>query len=374
MKIGVDLTFLKPKKTGGIEFYVINLLNGLFRNDNKNEYYLFMAKDNIDYFKEKFESKKVNYILCNTYANKIVSHLLWQITRENGLFKKYNIDLGFYPSYMMPFFKPRSYKTVTVIQDLQADHYPEYFPLSQRIWFKIAWKKLMFTADKIITTTEYTKKDIEKRYKHKNNIESIFIPIILNNDEILDFNEIKSKYDIERGSYYYTVLSMLKHKNLITLVKMIKKIKDKNIGDIPHKLLVSGVNGPAKEELVKKIKEMNLEEEIILTGFVSNSERNTLIKNCNVFLFPSIFEGFGMPPVEAMHFGARVITTKKASLPEVTMGKCNYVNNPTDESEWIKMIKKVQNKSPRKIDFKEFDQDFIAKKYLRAFNEVMKGR
>lgn len=372
MKIGIDMTSLKPMKTGGIESYAINLINGFISQKDKNEYILFVAKDNIEYFKEKFDTNKISYVLCPTNANDIIHHLAWQVFRENKMFKKHKIDIAFYPSYMMPFFKPRKYKTVAVVQDLQADHYPEYFPLSQRVWFKIAWTKLMFTADEIITTTEYTKEDLENRYKHRNNIKSIFIPIVINDNEIMSFNILKKKYKIEKNNYYYTVVSMLKHKNLITLIRMIKEINDKKIEDIPNILVVSGVNGTSKQELVNKIKELKIEDKIILTGFVSNSERNTLIQNSNAFLFPSIFEGFGMPPVEAMHFGAKVITTKCASLKEVTMGKCDYVDDPFNENEWIDKIRSIQTKKTKKIDFKEFDKNVIAREYLDEFNKLYK--
>ena len=94
-------------------------------------------------------------------------------------------------------------------------------------------------------------------------------------------------------------------------------------------------------EIEDVIKEEQLEDDIIFTKFVDNPERNLLYKSCKAFLFPSIFEGFGMPPLEAMAFGVPVLTTKETSILEVTGGLCNYVDSPLDPDEWKKKINAV---------------------------------
>ena len=144
----------------------------------------------------------------------------------------------------------------------------------------------------------------------------------------------------------------------------------KNEKQIPNILVISGVGGPQKKDLENIIIEKKLEKNIILTSFVSNEERNALIENSNVFLFPSLFEGFGMPPVEAMMLGTKVITTKCTSLYEVTNGKCEYVEDPLSTKEWINKIKKIQKMESKKYKFKEYDKKHIARQYLDLFYEV----
>ena len=85
-----------------------------------------------------------------------------------------------------------------------------------------------------------------------------------------------------------------------------------------------------------QIARQGLEQEVTLTGFVDSAERNALYQHCRAFLFPSVFEGFGMPPIEAMLFGTVVITTDRTCIPEVTQGKANYVKDPYDVQEWIR--------------------------------------
>lgn len=369
MKIGIDLTWLKPKKSGGVESYTRNLLDGFTKLEDKNEYVLLVAKDNEESLEHYCRDKRFTKILCNTKANNVKEHLIWQNLFEYRLLKKNNIDFCFFPVYEMPLYKCKKIKNVTTIQDIQACHYPEYFSKLENIWFRLGWKTAILNSNKIVATTDYTKQDIMNNFKHKNNIVTINIPIILNDFEIADFNEIKEKYNIKENEYYYTVCSMHKHKNLITLIKLIKEIKDNNY-NIPNKLVISGVGGPNKDKLLQIIKEMNIEDNIIITNFVSNEERNSLIKNSNIFLFPSIFEGFGMPPIEAMALEARVLTTKCTSLPEVTKGKCNYVNDPFDIKEWILEIEKMQNQEKKKIIFDEYNDTYIARKYLDLFYEI----
>lgn len=373
MRIGIDLTWLKPQKSGGVEVYIKNLMEGFLQLEDKNEYVLFLAKDNEKDLSEYFNDERITNVVCNTKAFNVIEHLLWQNLFEYKVLKENNISFCFFPVYEMPIYKCKKIKNVTTIHDIQAYHYPEYFSKLENIWFRLGWKTAILNSDKIVAITEYTKQDLMENFKHKNNIVAIHNPVVLKDSEIEDFNLLKEKYNIKENEYYYTVSSMHKHKNLITLVKMIKEIKEKNY-NLPNKLVISGVGGPNKEKLIETIKEMNLEENIIITNFVSNSERNSLIKNSNVFLFPSIFEGFGMPPLEAMYLGAKVITTNCASLPEVTKGKCNYVHNPFNVNDWIKEIENVQNQKAEIITFDEYESTKIARKYLDLFYEINKRK
>lgn len=369
MKIGIDLTWLKPKKSGGVESYFRNLFDGFLELEDKNEYVLFTAKDNDETFENYLRDSRVKKIMCNTSANDVKGHLIWQNLKQYKILKENGIDFCFFPVYEMPLYKNKKIKTVTTIHDLQALHYPEYFSKLENIWFKLGWGSVVKNADKVIAISDFTKKDIEENFKHKNNVTRIHNPIVLNDEQSIDFKELHKKYNIKKDNYYYTVCSLYKHKNLITLIDVMEEIKKGNY-NIPNILVISGVSGPQKEELQKNIKARNLEKNIILTGFVSNEERNSLIRNSNVFLFPSLFEGFGMPPIEAKMLGARVITTKCASLKEVTKDKCEYVNDPLNVKEWIKKIKIIQKEKKKKESFKEYDKKTIAREYLDLFYRV----
>lgn len=372
MIIGIDMTWLKPRISGGVEFYAINLIQGILKLPDDNQYVLLLAEDNSEYLKKAFgDDHRLKYIECKTNANAVAQHLWWQSVHEYSVLKKNQIDFCFFPVYEMPIYKMKKVKCVTVVHDIQAQHYPEYFKLHELVWFHMAWQKVLNNSERVIVTTNYTKGDLEACYKSHGNVEVIWIPVTFDTNQVADFDQLAEKYQIQKNQYFYTVCSMRKHKNLLTLLKVMKKIKDENI-DLPKKLVISGVTGPDKDNFLKQIQELGIQDSIIQTAFVSNAERNALIKNSNMFLFPSIFEGFGMPPIEAAMLGSKVLSTKETSLKEVTMNRCNYVNDPFSADEWIAEMKKMQTQEAKVIPFEEFKDTTIARQYLDLFYKVSK--
>lgn len=370
MRIGIDVTWLKPSKSGGVESYFRNLLDGFLELKDRNEYILLMAEDNIASFEKYANDSRISLIECKTKANDVIKHLLWQNIHQWKIFKQLKVDICFFPVYEMPVFKLNHLKTITTIHDIQAYHFPEYFPKMENIWYRIGWKYAIKNSDKVVAISDFTKNDLKEHFPYAENLIRIHNPIVLNDIQKENFGEIKNKYGIEKNGYYYTVCSLHKHKNLITLIKVIEKIIREDIS-LPKKLVISGVSGPNKDDLVNMIMKKGLNNNIILTKFVSNEERNCLIENCYAFLFPSLFEGFGMPPVEAMMLGARVVSTKETSLLEVTQNKCNYVDNPTNVDEWISQLIRVKSEEPKKLSFPEYSKQNIAMEYLNEFYKLV---
>jgi len=454
MVIGIDLLWVRPNICGGTESVIRNLLNGFGSYDKKNEYILFAGKDTADTFKHYEEYPNMQIHVCNTESMKRVKRIAWENANLDKEAGKLNVDIMLIPVYSKP--KSKSVEKggipyVTVIHDLQALHFPEYFSKAKILFAKRSWKKACVESERIITISEYCKEDIIKNYPFvKDKIEVIYDPIVtsekiavtdhidtsdqkVSNDRIdiskqtaatdqidtskqtaandpsvtskeimepsfeytdidsreevrypkseeISFSGIEKKYNITKNKYFYTVSSMLPHKNLVTLIKTMKALKgsgdkvlkDITLGDIDLtdiKLVVSGVGGN-KEDFDQSVKDADVEDMIIDTGFVSNEERDSLYANCLLFLFPSTFEGFGMPPIEAMMKGARVVTTGCACLEEVTKGLATYVSAPTDEEEWIVKIKEALSKEARVIIFKEYELENITGKYLEVFNAL----
>ena len=125
-----------------------------------------------------------------------------------------------------------------------------------------------------------------------------------------------------------------------------------------------------EQELERQIEDRGLTGEVTLTGFVDNAERNALYKYSRAFLFPSVFEGFGMPPIEAMLFGTVVITTKRTCIPEVTQDRANYVSDPYDVQEWIRVMSSPVDRISE-VDFSAYDQKRLTRQYFELLSRVL---
>lgn len=363
-RIAIDLLWLRPQKVGGTESFIRNLLDGFMELEDKFDFTLLVSKDNAYTFQHYEQDPRYHILVADVKSEGIAKRIIWQNLHQNRLLRKNGFKKCFEPVYCKPWLNGGIDYTC-VIHDLQAYHYPQYHPLHEIVYSRLCWRMDAWNAARIFAISEWVKKDVEAKY-HRKDIGVIYNPILVKKEDVVDFGELQNKYHITRREFYYTVSQMIPHKNLMTLIRMIEKLSASAI-PIPKKLVISGVNGSGRKELEKTIRERKLEGHVILTGFVSNEERNTLYQNCHTFLFPSIFEGFGMPPVEAMLFGSRVVTTRCASIPEVTQGKAAYVDDPYDENEWIEKLR--MDRKQESPDFSRYAPEVISRKYMDALQQ-----
>ncbi len=371
MRIGVDLLWVRPGKNGGTESFIRNILDGFQEYCKDQTIVLFVSEDNKDSF-AKYRNSQFETIICPVKTSSFIRRVIWENMRLPGYSKMYKIDGWFFPVYSRPFFMGKV-PTITVIHDLQALHYPEYFSKLRNAYFRYAWKNDCKKSTKIITISNFCKNDILSNYHiDPSKIEVIYNPIQEKSSD-LNFDYVASKYDIKKNDYYYAVSSLAKHKNLITLLKAIRELR--NRGNNP-KLVISGVKVNAEDEIMNFIQMNYLEDSVIYTGFVSDDERDALYKYCKQFLFPSVFEGFGMPPVEAMLKGVAVITTKETSVFEVTEGLANYVMNPFDENEWADRMTsecKCLDETEKKRISEKYSLKRITDQYIKTIINVIEN-
>ena len=367
--MAIDLMWLRPGKVGGTESYIRNLLDGFLQLEDDYRFVLLVSKDNIDTFRKYEEDERFSLLEAPIGSANIAKRILWQNAHQSRFLRKHGLKKCFIPVYCKPWLNG-GVEYTCVIHDLMMMHYPKNHPLHEVAYSKLCWWMDVKNAHKIMATTEFVKDDIAKRYG-RNDVEVINIPILLKPEEKADFNELASRYGVDDYGYYYSVAQLVPHKNVKTLVglmnQLVKNEKYADIG-IPKKLIITGVNGNAAAELRKQIEELNLQDNIIFSGFISNAERNTLYEHAHSFLFPSVFEGFGMPPLEAMYLGTPVVTTKCASIPEVTQNKATYVDGPYDVDEWIQKIKSVTRDFERP-DFAKYDSKMLSKKNLESLTK-----
>ena len=369
MRLAIDLLWVKPKHNGGIESYIRNLLDGFTACDDRNEYVLFCAKDNADTFRHYLDDDRFSMEVCDINAFDVTKRIIWHNRYFNKLLVSKGIKNCFMPVYCKPLRKCKKIKYVTTIHDLQQLHFPEYFTRKRRMWMKFCWKRTVKTSDCIIAISQWVKNDISENFGRKDtDIRVILNPIVIDHGKA-DFQEISEKYGIEENDFYFVLSSMLKHKNIMTAIKTVEKIVKENI-DLPKKLVIAGITESDENRIVTYINEHGLNDYCIMAGFISNEVRNTLFEKAYAFLFPSIFEGFGMPVVEGLMLGSRVITTKCTSIPEVSKGLAVYVDDPYDTDEWIEKLSQAESQPKKVIDFPEYEKSYVASRYLKVFEDI----
>ena len=384
MLIGVDLLWVRPGINGGTESVIRNLLKA-FGEIGEEDFLLFVSRDNEESFRCYADNPNMKLKLCGVDSGNPMKRVLWQNAHLDSLARNSKVDVMFSPVYSTPRHKKGRIPYVSVIHDMQALHYPEYFGKIRNIFFRASWKNTCRKAAQVITISDYCKAEIIAFYPDvAGRITRIYDPVDIKisdddtsrgaagtgsvsgePDGAESRDAIYKKYGVKCGGYDYCVSSLLPHKNLDTLLRMKAQFRD---GAVP--LLISGVGGRA-DEFNARIRQLGLEDLVFQTGFVSNEERDILYKGCRLFLFPSVFEGFGMPPIEALAMGKRVVMTQEACLREVTGDMAVYVEKPFDPAEWNEKIAYALSLDEKVVTFPEYDPKTVAGEYLQVFRKAV---
>lgn len=337
MKIGVNLSFIKTHVGFGIGSYITNILLGLQEQGLLNSYYLIIRESFHPYAKELFPN--ANFLLMNEkswmkktgrFAEFLISHDLdmIQVPRIAAL---EDLDLMFYPFHAVSNKMTLPIPIVMTVHDLFHCNYPEYLSKKYLTYVRWRYKPLIKKADHIIAISDFVKKDIQKHFPstHGDKIHRIY------NSIVFDYSHSETN-GIDKP-YILCVNSMRHHKNFITLLKAFNAIQQQ----IPHTLVLVGGQGEASEEINDYIQARQLNDRIILMSDLSDEQRNSLYCHADLFVSPSVHEGFGMTPIEAMMAQRSVITTRETSLPEVTQGLAHYYEPARDASKLAEKIMEV---------------------------------
>lgn len=323
MKIAFDAQLFLDKEKTGIGWYGKNLIE-ILNKENQYEFqfnffkgsdYSEEMKQFIQYLEEQqFKYSIVDcgkikasiYRICSTFLP-----LSYQRLFGSGA------DITFFLNYIIP---PKvAGKKVTMIHDMTYKAYPETQKFKSKMWLRLSMKRTCKRADHIITASEFSKSEIIKYFKipeEKVKVLSCGVDTKLYHDQYTnsDVEEIQRKYQFS-GEYYLYVGTIEPRKNIENLIKAYRKLLDKK-KKLP-KLVIVGKKGWLYDKIFKLVDELELKENVLFTGYVEEKEVPVFMYGAKIFIYPSLYEGFGMPPLEAMACKTAVITSNVASLPEV---------------------------------------------------------
>ena len=332
MKIGVDIRLIGKKRTGD-ETVVFNLVKNLAKIDSVNEYFLFT--DIADETVLRKIGTEIDILNKNNF--KIVSlptinRLTWNFWTLPIYLRKNPVDI-YHTQYITPLFVPKSVKKVTIIHDISFNFFPQHIKFSDLFFLKILIPISLKRADKIVAVSQFTKDEIIKFYKiNPEKIECVYNSI---GDEFLNppadgeiseehLKEVKNKYNLPEKFILY-IGTLQPRKNIPQLIEAFGSIKDK-LRDF--KLVICG-NKKAynyDKKIENAIKINNLGNNVIFPGFIDEKDKKAVYKLAHVFAFPSLYEGFGIPLLEAMSQSVPTLASDIPSLKEIAGEGALYFN------------------------------------------------
>jgi glycosyltransferase involved in cell wall biosynthesis len=389
MLIGIDASRANRKFKGGTEWYSYYLIKELAKIDSKNQYILYTDKPleggladltTEDYSDEPVKINSQGWQeIKSPFGNFRVKVLKWPFTylwtqiRLSYEMLVHRVDILFVPAHTLPIIHPK--KSIVTIHDIGFERQSQlYSPdkigptdglISKVFNFSVglftrgklrpnvishhSWstKFALKNAKIIISVSEFTKQEMVEFYKAdagkikvvKNGFNNqLYRPI--NDQEKI--KQVLSKYDIT-APYIFYAGRLEKKKNTAKLVEAYAIMRQK-FGNIKHKLVLVGKAGLGFDEVKYVINEFDIEDDVIITGWVPEEDMPYIYNGASLFVFPSFYEGFGIPLLEAMASGVPIAASNTASIPEIAKNSA-LLFDPEDKDDMAgKMAKILLNK------------------------------
>ena len=349
MLIGIDASRANQNQKTGVGWYSHYLIQELKKNIPENVRVVL-------YTDKSLQGELAN--LPKNWQVKVLKWLpqrLWTQIRLSWEMLFHRPDVLFIPAHVFPIIHPK--KTVMTIHDIAAIRFPEAynkFECWYSIWSaKYAVKKLW----KVITPTNFTKKELQDVFKIKgDNIKVIYHGYNKKYEQIYNGvvnKQILDKYKLNKP-FIMTIGRLEEKKNTVNIIKSFAKIKNNlglNFQDL--KLVLVGSHGYGYLKIKEIIKKSLYKKDIIILGWVEENDLSILLKNAEVFVFPSLYEGFGLPILEAMASGIPVVSSNINSLKEVGGEAIIYINSSEVEDISQAILNLLQNKDLRLLKIKQ---------------------
>ena len=335
MRIGIDARFFGSIGKG-LGRYTQKLIENLESIDRENHYFIFLRRENWD----KYQPRSQNF-------TKVLADVPWYTLREQvqmpKIFERCGLDLVHFPHFNVPV--AYKGKFVVTIHDLILFRYPTrrastlsapaYF-LKKKAYHKVI-NRAVRNSEKIIVVSEHTKKDVLENFKiNPNKVVVTYEGVDMTEKLLVESPEtVLQKYGIIRPYILY-VGNAYPHKNLDRLVLAFKEVVKKHSG---LNLVLAGNEDYFYKQLNKFVTANSISN-VIFPGHIDEDHLPTVYREAKLYIFPSLYEGFGLPPLEAMAKNVPVASSNASCLPEI-LGNAAFFFDPRGISETAEAIEKV---------------------------------
>ncbi len=338
MKIAI-LADPVDNQSAGVHTFTREMIISLLRNDKENEYLLFRRKRT-----PNFEGAR----------NVVVPRLRWTIVFPalrlflifGRIARHMKVNVVVEPAHFGPFFMPRRVKRVTVIHDLSPLKFPEHHRWHSQLLQGLFLRRIMKKADLIITNSENSRQDIIRFFPFtEERVEKIY----LGYDDSFKPDirpEVLEKYGI-KVPYFLFVSTIEPRKNLSLLLNAYHRFRMNSNKTV--QLVIVGGRGWKCRHLYHEIEQHHFRSDIILPGYVPKEDLPAFYSQTMAFVYPSYYEGFGLPVLEAMACGAPCLVSNVSSLPEVA-GRASLMFNPFDVSDLTDQLEAISSDPALRIE------------------------
>ena len=364
MKTKYIFNALQTSLNGGIGRYSYELAKNLYKN-NKDIKILIRKED-----ENLFSFAKDNLIIINGINNSLQRNIFEQFKLPKLLRKNYNDYIIHFPDCIIPILCKN--KVVITVHDMAFKSVKGSFTKKSYLWKNFMAKIAVRKANQIICITNFARSELTKYFNvSEEKINTIYNGVTLFN-EIINENYINDDIKLlKEKKYLLSVSTISPRKNIDGLIKAFNNIKNDDVI-----LVICGSNGWLSDNVFDIVDKLNIKDKVIFTGKVNDEELKYLYKNCRGFVFPSFYEGFGLPPLEAMNFNVPVLASNKTSIPEV-LGDSVIYFNPYNIKDITSKLNYVVNTNTKvniekyKKQLNKFSWDICAKKVIKVYDKLV---
>jgi glycosyltransferase involved in cell wall biosynthesis len=310
MRIAFDATAIPANRTGAGN-YIFNLVQALARIDPHNEYMIFAKPSHIS----EFGIDQPNFHFTEVDLSSRPLRLAWEQVGLPLRTRQLRVDVLHSPHYTMPL--PKTCRSVVTFCDMTFHLLPEMHSPAKRLFFGRMMRWSAGHADKLIAISESTRRDVI-RLLNVAPQRIVSIPLAASPDyRSLPADcvaEVCARYDLRPGQYIAYVGVLEPRKNVPLLIEAYAALAAE-FPAVP--LVIAGKKGWMYDEIFQRLAALGLEQRVRFLGYVPDGDLTALYNGARVFVYPSRYEGFGLPVLEAMQCGTPVITTNVSSMPEV---------------------------------------------------------